>query len=416
MRRDGNGARSRLIVPVLLALAAIVAYLPVLRQPFIEDDYPNLTLAAHFSEESHWADLPSSAPFRLRATSEFLMAGLYLVFDVHPLPFYAAGILLHVLNTWLVFALGAWRRIGFGVSAGAALFFAVVEGHQEAVMWVSANSELLLFLFGVGALVAWILFLQSSRGVWLVVSLIAFALALVSKESAPVLLVLMILPLIDYREKARWFLPFGVLAAIAVCSVFFTPEDSFRLRDGSFSIHAPFWLTLPRSLAAALWVWGWIAAAALAIWRKREMIWIGVAWAALALLPYSFLAYSTRIPSRQTYLASAGVALLVGSALAVLAQKRRKVLAIAVALIVLQNVGYLWTRKRDQYLKRAEPTDQLIALSRSTQGPIYVKCFPRPPIVAEQAVWLMTSRPPIGLIWDEREASRAAAVFCYRER
>jgi hypothetical protein len=409
-------APRRPLVLVLLALVAIVAYLPALRQPFIEDDYPNLALAAHFSEESHWSDLPSSAPFRLRATSEFLMAGLYLVFDVHAAPFYAAGILLHVLNTWLVFALGAWRRIGFGVSAWAALFFAAAEGHQEAVMWISAASELLLFFFGAGALLAWILFLQTSRYKWLLAAIAAFALALVSKESAPVLLALMLLPLLDYRDKWRWLLPFAALAVAAVCSVFFTADDSFRLRDGSFSLRAPFWITLPRSFAAEFWIWGWLAAAALAFWRKREMLWIGSLWTALALAPYSFLTYSTRIPSRQTYLASAGAALVVGAALYALAHKQRLLAPAAAAILVLENAGYLWTRKHSQYMKRAEPTEQLIALSRSTSRPIYVKCFPRPRIVAEQAVWLMTSRPPGELIWDGREASPTTPVFCYRER
>ncbi len=411
-----NRPPRRLLIFAVLALAAIAAYLPALRQPFIEDDYPNLALAAHFSEESHWSDLPSSAPFRLRATSEFLMAGLYLVFDVHAAPFYAAGILLHVLNTWLVFALGAWRRIGFGASAWAALYFAAAEGHQEAVMWISAASELLLFFFGAGALLAWILFLQTSRYKWLLGSIAAFALALVSKESAPVLVALMVLPLLDYRGKWRWLLPFAVLAVAAVCSVFFTADDSFRLRDGSFSPRAPFWITLPRSFAAAFWIWGWIAAAALAFWRKFGILRIGSLWTILALAPYSFLTYSTRIPSRQTYLASAGVALIVGAALYELAQRRRRLAPAAAAILVLQNAGYLWTRKHSQYMKRAEPTEQLIALSRSTRGPIYVKCFPRPRIVAEQAVWLMTSRAPSQLIWDEREAPPGAPVFCYRGR
>lgn len=401
------------MVLAFIAAAAILAYLPALRQPFLEDDYPNLALAIHYSEESHWTDLPSAAPFRLRATSEFLMAALYLLFDVHAAPFYAAGILLHVLNTWLVFALGAWRRIGFGVSAWAALFFAVAEGHQEAVMWISAASELLQFLFGAAALAAWIHFLQTDRKKWLALALIAFALALVSKESAPIFLALLILPLIDHLEKAAWLLPFAAVAGLAASSVFFTADDSFRLRDGSFSLHAPFWLTLPRSFIAVLWFWGLCAALALAIWRKREILWIGAAWAGLALLPYSFLTYSTRIPSRQTYLASAGIALLTGSALSILGQKRRAILPIVVALILSQNVGYLWTRKRAQYMKRAEPTDRLIALSRSTKGPIYVQCFPRPRIVAEQAVWLVTARPPSDLIWDRRDAAHAAAVFCY---
>ena len=39
---------------------------------------------------------------------------------------------------------------------------------------------------------------------------------------------------------------------------------------------------------------------------------VALVWMGLALVPYSFLTYSTQIPSRQTYLASAGLALLAG--------------------------------------------------------------------------------------------------------
>jgi hypothetical protein len=41
-----------------------------------------------------------------------------------------------------------------------------------------------------------------------------------------------------------------------------------------------------------------------------------VGWMTLGLLHYSFLTYMTRVPSRHTYLAAAGLALLVGWAAA----------------------------------------------------------------------------------------------------
>jgi hypothetical protein len=137
-------------------------------------------------------------------------------------------------------------------------------------------------------------------------------------------------------------------------------------------------------------------------------------WAGLSLVPYSFLTYATRIPSRQVYLASAGLALVVGLALTELYSRywrRWPVLAAAVfAVVLLQNVGYLWTKKRSQFLERAAPTEQLIALARRMQGPIFVECFPRPPLVADWAVRLTTGHD---LIWDAAKRSSAAATFCY---
>jgi hypothetical protein len=132
-----------------------------------------------------------------------------------------------------------------------------------------------------------------------------------------------------------------------------------------------------------------------------------------------FLAYSTEIPSRQTYLASAGLALLAGCAMARLAASasRRAVAAIA-ALVLLINIGYLWTRKRSQFIERAEPTGQLIRLARQTEGTIWVRCFPRNSFIAKEAVHLGAGRDPSILLWSEEEAARhkPSATFCYTER
>ena len=73
------------------------------------------------------------------------------------------------------------------------------------------------------------------------------------------------------------------------------------------------------------------------------------------------------------------------------------------------------TIKRAQFLARAAPTEELIAFARSTPGPIYVKCFPRPPVVAESAIELMVpGRIAEDLVWSDSEARRRnAATFCY---
>jgi hypothetical protein len=340
------------------------------------------------------------------------------LFGMNPAAYYAVLIGLHILNTWLVFALGCWRLLGYTITTWAAAFFAVYEGHQEGIMWLSGSTEPLLFLFGVGALVCWLRFLETRRWTWYAAALVAYVPALYSKESAFILVALMALPLIFEAKllpRGLLLIPFALMAAIAVGHVFYTRTYSFRFNDGSFSLHAPFWLTWPNSYARMFWVWGALAVLALLIWKPARYVTvlsIGLIWAGLALIPYSFLTYSTRIPSRQTYLASAGIAMIVGYALATLAQRRsRSVLAAVCGIMLVANVGYLWTKKRHQFLERAAPTEQLIALVRKTNGPIYVECFPRPPLVADWAVRLTTGRTD--LIWDPAQSGRAAATFCY---
>ena len=409
--------RSRILL--VLAILAIVAYLPTLWQPLLEDDYPNIGQAHEYG-----TSVVTNSVFSVRATQFLAADAIYRIFGVYAPAYYTFLILLHVLNTWLVYALGAWRLIGHTVSVWAAAFFSVYEGHQEGIMWFSGATEPLLFVFAAGALACWIEFLRTARWTWYVAALAAFVGGLYSKESAFIVVPLLALPIVFERtflRRAVWLLPFAALATIAVAHILHTRTYSFRFNDGSFSLHAPFWLTWPSNFARLFWFWGLLAVVTLLLWKPSKylvVLAIGVLWAGLSLIPYSFLTYSTRIPSRQLYLASAGVALIVGCALAALAERwwrrRASVVAAVCALMLIHNVGYLWTRKRAQFLARAAPTEQLIALARSTRGPIYVRCFPRPPIVADFAVRLTTGRDD--LIWDAAQSGKAAATFCYTEK
>ena len=418
--------RRTFLLLLVLAVLAIAAYLPAPTQPFIEDDYWNISLSWKLGKLSAWQETVASE-FRPRITSIWYMAAAWHAFGLRPAPYYWMNIALHVMCVWLVYALGCWRRLGYQVSAWAAAFFAVYEGHQEAVMWYSACNELLQFVFGVAALVCWLRFLEAGNRRplgWLAAAMGLFALALVSKESAVIFGPLFVLPLAsaDTRRRALWVLPLLAMSAAGLWSVFELRASSFRFHDGSFSLHAPVWLVWPENLVRLFWAWGFAGLAWVAIWgwkKHRNIVVLGLLWAGATLLPYCFLLYWRRVPSRQFYLPSLGVAWIVAAAVLTLRERfprvRRELTAVVVAVMLLANVGILWTKKRHQFLDRAQPTEQLIALARRTRGPIYVRCFPRDHAIAGQAVRVGASRSPDDLIWDEREArARGATVtFCY---
>ena len=409
---------------LILAGFCALAYAPALTLPLLEDDYGNLAQSQVYGPAAGFSALMHDPVFRLRATSYWAMAPLWQAFHLAPWVYHLASLSLHILNVWLVFGIAAaWPRMR-PAAFWAAAFFAVQEGHQEAVMWFSAINELLLFLFGGASLLCWLVAARrGGRWGWQVLSAALFGLALLSKESAVALLPLYLLttPAGQWRRTLPRLTPHLALAALALASIAGSRVVSFRFADGSFSLHAPFWITWPRGMARMLWPWGWLAAAGIAWFRKadvRRSGWLALAWMGISLVPYSFLTYSTQIPSRQTYLASAGLAFLVGLALSAAALRSRGLLAGAAAAMLLTNVGYLWVRKRAQFQARAEPTQQLIALARRTEGPIWVRCFPRNAYIAQEAVHMGAGRPPSILIWSEDEARRRppAAVFCYQEK
>uniref|UniRef100_Q01NG2 Glycosyltransferase RgtA/B/C/D-like domain-containing protein n=1 Tax=Solibacter usitatus (strain Ellin6076) TaxID=234267 RepID=Q01NG2_SOLUE len=397
----------------LLAALVLLAYLPSLRIPLIADDYPNISQSLTYGAPSGLSTLLHDSQFRLRSTSYWVWYGVWQAAGLNAAACHAVSIGLHVIDTWLLLAVAlAWpgmRRAAFW----AAAFFAVHEGHQEAVMWYSAISELLMFGFGAAALWCWI----KGR---MAATVGLFALALLSKESAVILLPLFALTIErkDWKRGLARLTPLAVMTAAAVLSLTQRGSDFFRLKDGSFSLHAPFWLTWPHSIARLLWIWGWLALAVIVLVgepRVRRAAAQALAWIGIAFIPYSFLTYSTAVPSRQTYLASAGLALLVGLAISRYAW-RREVAVGLLALVVIQNTVILWTKKRAQFVERAAPTSELIEVARSTPGAIWVRCFPLPPVDAEEAVRLGAGRRPADLVWDEQAARvRGAAAFCYRE-
>ena len=423
--------RSRLWAPIMLAGLAILAYLPALSLPFIADDYVQIRLARDYGPVSGWAALALDPLYRCRATSLVLTYWTDRVFGLAPLAYNCSSLLLHVFNTWLVFALGAWRVIGWRVSAVAAAFFAVYEGHQEAVTWYAAVPDLLVFFFSLLCLIFWILWLQSSavRFGRYAASIVCFFLALASKESA--VAVVAILPLALWFERNQWrrrllaVVPFAGLAVIYTALVFAARSNHLHFQVGAFSLQAPFLIVLVRSTWRLFWFWGLLSLLALAIlrvWCWRPLVVLAFAWIGITFLPYSFLTYMPRVPSRHTYFASAGLALVVASGFLVFRDRFHRSqpwapVAVA-ALMLVHNCGYLWTKKQAQYLERAAPTEALIEFVRKVDGPVYLHCFPYSIWVAQWAVEVRLNKEvyPIMPGRGMAEIENKSNVFCWGHR
>jgi len=448
---SGSSIKEKAAPIFVLAVLAVGAYLPALTQPFISDDYPNIGLALVYGPISGWGAMANDSVQRPRATTFIFSYVIHHLFGPRPAAFYSANILLHVLNCWLMFAAGRWKAVGYRTSFWAAAFFAVYEGHSEAIMWFSACNEPLMFFFGFLSFIFWLVLLEreTARLRWLALSFFFFLLALLSKESAVILVALFALPLFFPKPKLRqapYLLPHILTCVPYVMAIFMSRSHSFRFYDRSFVLSAPFWVTWTNSFGRMLWFWGLLAAASMFLWRRsgREdrgsriedrgsriaseahkaifdlrssilnpqssIFVLSFIWMGIGFIPYTFVDYMHRIPSRQTYLASAGLAWLVGAAIVIMKERCAKnykwAPAVILLLILSHNVAYLWTKKRQQFLERAQPTERLLSLARSVDGPIFVKCFP-PPLAqlhAEAALKLILNKPADTLVWDEEEA------------
>ena len=409
----------------VLALLAVLAYLPSQKLPLISDDYGQIGLSREYGPVSGWGALAGDALYRCRATSLILTHLTELLFGLSPAAFHASSLGLHILNVWLILALGSWPVIGWRNAAVAAGFFAVFEGPQEAVIWYAAVHEPLLLFFALLCCHAWLAWNRFGRWRFYGAALILFILALLSKESAVALIPLLFLfALVDGRPwKAALvhLLPFAVLAVIYTLLVFAASSTHIHLNDaGTFSLHAPFWANWARSVLRLLWPWGLALLLVLAIFRgagQARLLTVGAAWIGIGLLPYSFLTYMPRVPSRHTYLASAGLALIAAAGFWAIWERvgnRRWVAWALAAVFVAHQCAYLWFKKQGNYLERAAPTEELVAQAAKADGAIYVHCFPYDFEIAERAVRLRLNKTVYPLISGRAlsEIEDRAHVYC----
>jgi hypothetical protein len=417
-----------------LAALAALAVLPYLRSaglPLLTDDHLQVLLSRQWGPPSGWPSLMHDALYRSRATSLLATHWTEMAVGVSPIAFHLTSLALHILNTWLVLLLGSWPAIGWRRAALAAGFFAVYEGHQEAVIWYAALPELLVFAFGMASFLCWVAWLESGQAKtrWLAASFAAFVLALYSKESAVLVVPLMALPLAIRRENLRRaalaLLPFAASAALYFAAIHAASAGHQHFHDGTFDLRAPFIRTIAISTLRLYWFWGLLAVVALAVAGSKDRLRtlaLGIAWSSIAFLPYSFLTYMKAIPSRHTYFASVGVALVVAAGLLAFSRmfprQRWPVLAI-LAVMALHNAAYVTVWKHRQFVERAAPVVAVVNAARAAAGTIYVHCFPFPFHAADAASEVEAGKPTgTVLLWREEPTQRPSPerILCLDPR
>jgi hypothetical protein len=113
---------------------------------------------------------------------------------ISPLPFIAGNVILHLVNALLVFLL-VWLLSGRQLTASllAALLFAVHPMHVESVAWISERKDVLHTMFFLAGIICWVRFREKSRNIWLLSAFLLFVFSCLSKATAVVFPVVLIL-------------------------------------------------------------------------------------------------------------------------------------------------------------------------------------------------------------------------------
>lgn len=172
---------------LLLAVLTIFAYAPAWHAGYIWDDDKYVTanplLTAPDGLKRIWFSLDSPSQYFPLVYTTFRIE--HALWGLQPAGYHWVNILLHAANALLVWRLLFVLRVP-GAWLGAALF-ALHPVHVESVAWITERKNVLMGLFFLLALLAWIRFTEEKlRARWrfYAAALVLYALAIFSKTTA----------------------------------------------------------------------------------------------------------------------------------------------------------------------------------------------------------------------------------------
>jgi len=190
-----------------------LVYIATLSFGFVYDDVPQILknpavhswrfVPQYFTSHVWAAIYPNTSGNYYRPLFLLWLRANYALFGPRPFGWHLTSVACHVLATWLVFRL-AQKLSGDRLTAWvAALIFGVHPAHIENVAWISGVTDPLMACFVLGSLCAFLSFRESRKVSYAALSLGLFAFALLAKETAVVLpVVIFALVLIFERGDA----------------------------------------------------------------------------------------------------------------------------------------------------------------------------------------------------------------------
>ncbi len=209
----------------ILVCCTFIAFFPCLQNGFVNYDdtvyvYENPYIQS-LSSENLQRFFTKPMAHNYHPLTMLSLAVNYQFSGLNPFGYHLTNLLLHLANViwvfWLVYWLGGKR---LELSIIVSLLFGIHPMHVESVAWVAERKDVLYAFFFLPALIAYIRYIKTRKGVFFVGALLLFLLALLSKPAAIILPVLLLL--LDYwYKRSLWSIkviiekiPFFLLALL----------------------------------------------------------------------------------------------------------------------------------------------------------------------------------------------------------
>ncbi|OHB22110.1 MAG: hypothetical protein A2913_01230 [Parcubacteria group bacterium RIFCSPLOWO2_01_FULL_40_65] len=200
------GMKSEKIIFIVFLLFGFSVFFNGLNGEFIHDDllvlshsfFSQFSKIFSFFGQPYFEDFYQAGLYRPLTQISF---GLNFLISSSPLGFHLVNVLLHIVNSFLIFLFLRRFSKNFRLGLISAFLFLVLPIHVEAVTSVVGRAELLSFFFGILTLLLWLDFKYF-------LSAITLFLALLSKETA--VAVFGVVVLLGWHQKKRGVTRLGV--------------------------------------------------------------------------------------------------------------------------------------------------------------------------------------------------------------
>jgi hypothetical protein len=242
---------------LLLVIVSFLAFIPSLNNDFVNWDDIVYIMNNDMITSFSWINLQKIfSTYFMGNYHPFILLSFsfdYNLFKLSPHGYHVHNLLLHIINTFLVYTFFFHLlKKNVNVAVTIALLFAIHPMHVESVAWVSERKDLLYTAYFFLSLIAYLLYLQRGKASLYFLAILLFTFSLLSKAQAVTLP--LVLFLVDYflNRKFDWktflekvpflilSLLFGVVAIFAQQSNNFINPSGIPISDSLF--YAPYGL------------------------------------------------------------------------------------------------------------------------------------------------------------------------------
>jgi protein O-mannosyl-transferase len=199
-------SKKPIILPVVVLIITLIASFPSLFNGFFCWDDKDVPLAPfvhilNFTNIGKYFSTFHAGLYHPLTTLSFAID--YVIGNGTAFPFHVTNLLLHLVNTLLIFILIKKLFGNQNMAFFVALLFGLHPMHVEAVAWITSRKDLLYVLFFLGSLISYTGYLDTAKKKYYALSLILFLFSCLSKIQGAVLP--LILFLVDYLRNRKLY-------------------------------------------------------------------------------------------------------------------------------------------------------------------------------------------------------------------